>query len=266
MKSQITHSFSLGKLNKVTKGSIKEKIVHTQWHTVLRSFVLNGTNQNYLLTNFPLKWYKHDFLSLFLKILHCKVTIFLWGADALRPCKLFFLKHLLINFSVYQWILLTITTFVFSLWRLVISFLPSTFINWNSIVRKSCYFSPLYLPILTVQTYRYSFHSVFYNYAYFVLCFILLIKLFQLWPLGASSGCVLSFWHAPFFSGVPFSFWHHEMFQAHFELTLHQPWDQSSLQEARVSHIGEQGSETNIWVLHSYIHIYISVSAYTLNK
>ena len=74
-----------------------------------------------------------------------------------------------------------------------------------------------------IWTYRYSFYSVFYNYAYFVLCFILLIKLFQLWPLGASSGCVLSFCHAPFFFGAPFSFWQHEMFQAYLELTLHQP-------------------------------------------
>lgn len=85
------------------------------------------------------------------------------------------------------------------------------------------------LPIhLISHLYQYEFmYIILFHALKFHIIHIFLLKLFQVWPLGASSGRLLcSFYKLPSFCEHFFAFWNHKMFQAHFVFSLRQPWNQ----------------------------------------
>ena len=75
--------------------------------------------------------------------------------------------------------------------------------------------------------------------------------------------CVLS--TCPIFLWALFSFWHHEMFQAHLEFSLPQPWNPSFFQGALVPCIGERCLDTKTWAP-ICIHTSVSLSLYICSE
>lgn len=97
---------------------------------------------------------------------------------------LFLLKHLPANFIIHLCFFSTAITIGIWSWGLCRFLISSTFISGSSI-RKSCLFSAFYLRFLfiAVWTQGYLFYPLGYDPN--LLLFILFLKLFQGWPLGA---------------------------------------------------------------------------------
>lgn len=123
---------------------------------------------------------------------HCKVTIFPFLINV----------YLMGDFETIQCLILHIHPLSNSIYisgshrqqyysgvpiDIFISLIPSTLINWNSSLAKSYSFSchHLLIQLFILQAHAYGFCSMGYNP---VLSLFLLLKLFQLWPLGAWSG------------------------------------------------------------------------------
>ena len=139
---------------------------------------------------------------------------------------LFILKHPPTNLA-YQWIVpATMITVVFQ-WQFSSFFITSIFINCNSSLRKSYPFSPhLFTQLfISVWTYRYLGYTLGYNK---MLSLFILLKLFQLWPLGVLISWPLCLWHAPFLFEYLLTFCHYKILQSHLAFSLPQPMESAT--------------------------------------
>lgn len=130
---------------------------------------------------------------------HSKVTLsfcssqVLWGT-CLRVCKSF-PPQIFPNFSIHQWIFsTTVIAVVTDLWiSFIFLFLP-IHICLNFTEKKTCHVSSIYSLIwllIYISTFPWTFILFYELYSNAIIIYSI-EKLFQLWPLGALSGWLLS--------------------------------------------------------------------------
>lgn len=106
------------------------------------------------------------------------------------------------------------------------------FIHWNSIVRKSIFFSPLYLLIywlISVWTQEFLFYSL--GYTPLLSKVLTMLELSQIWLVEAPSSCLLCPSHKPPSFEHLSAFWHKKFSK----FTLH-----FSCSRPRVSHFSKE--------------------------
>lgn len=130
---------------------------------------------------------------------------------------------------------------------------PSTFVHWNSTIRKSCTFSPTYL---FIQLFIYQHEPIFILFGglEFIIIIIYFVAEIAHLLITRSSFKLASmlFWHHAinfFFKLIPYCL-NCKIFRAHLILSLAQICIQPFLQEQCLLFLGKLYLETKIWAQH----------------
>ena len=97
---------------------------------------------------------------------------------------------------------------------------------------------------------------LFVGYNPLLSSFLLMLKLYLIWQLGACSSWLLCFFqHVPLFFEHFFIFLYNKIFQACLVLSLHQPCNQPFLQGNLISFSSKWYLEAKTWVLNVFITV-----------